>query len=29
MLNSGMSINEINLRVVIYARVSTDYEDDK
>ena len=29
MLNSGMSINEINLRVVIYARVSTDHKEQK
>ena len=29
MLNSGMSINDINLRVVIYARVSTDHKEQK
>ena len=29
MLNSGISINDINLRVVIYARVSTNYKEQK
>ncbi len=29
MLNSGISINDINLRVVIYARVSTDHKEQK
>ena len=29
MLNSGISINDINLRVVIYARVSTNHKEQK